>query len=383
MNANIRAYWIWNLIIQVTVTAQCNNLQTCYQCGVACKHNETTGISQSDCFAHIDQTSIHVAEYHPSETKCVLGSCTGIVYKVPINGILGIFANLDVRSFRYSCVTDCPVFEIKEEMKKIKDTPTDSHSSVSRSDCITMCLDTAYCYMWDHFNSVCYMHADCAPTQSCSKQNLNLLNLSHKTYTRSCLSSCGDPEAPVNGTVTFTDTTTNSVASFSCNDGFVEATGSNTQTCLSDGSWSSPQPLCEASGSLTSTSTSSSDSATSLTTTTATTSTSSSNIENTSAEPKSPVKIFIMPCICYKNQTFIGKTQEEIISMLIQETKINPKNTAFAKSKLISRNDLRPSSRAVGFAGLGLIVLVFGILVLSDAVVAVLKLKEMIVNGAE
>ncbi|XP_045183638.2 uncharacterized protein LOC123542068 [Mercenaria mercenaria] len=289
------------------------------ECGVACKHNETTGISQSDCIAYIDQTSIHVAEYHPSETKCVLGSCTGIDYKVPINGILGIYANLDVRSFRYSCVT-------------------------------------------------------VMPNNQSSGGNSSIRTPSHTSF-----AGCGDPETPVNGTVTFTDTTTNSVASFNCNDGFVEATGSNTQTCLSDGSWSSPQPLCEASGSLTSTSTSSSDSATSLTTTTATT----SNIENTITEPNSPVNIFIMPCICYKNKTFTGKTQEEIISMLIQETKINPKNTASAKNKLISRDDLRPSSKAVGFAGLGLIVVVFGILVLSDAIVAVLKLKEMIVNGTE
>jgi hypothetical protein len=48
---------------------------------------------------------------------------------------------------------------------------------------------------------------------------------------------CGTIEAPVNGAVSFSSTTYNSTAYFSCNDGYMLA-GDETITCLASGVWS-------------------------------------------------------------------------------------------------------------------------------------------------
>jgi hypothetical protein len=92
----------------------------------------------------------------------------------------------------------------------------------------------------------------------------------------------------------------------------------------------------------------------------------------------SAVEIYLMPCICYANKTFTGKTTEEIIEMLIKETEIDTKSTASAKNKLISKIDNRPTSKAIGSIGLCIILLLTGCMVLSDAVIAFFKIKEMI-----
>ena len=48
---------------------------------------------------------------------------------------------------------------------------------------------------------------------------------------------CGTVEAPENGEVSFSSTTYNSTAYFSCNDGYV-LVGNETVTCLASGIWS-------------------------------------------------------------------------------------------------------------------------------------------------
>ena len=48
---------------------------------------------------------------------------------------------------------------------------------------------------------------------------------------------CDTIEPPVNGAVSFSSTTYNSTASFSCNDGYILA-GDETITCLASGMWS-------------------------------------------------------------------------------------------------------------------------------------------------
>lgn len=54
---------------------------------------------------------------------------------------------------------------------------------------------------------------------------------------------CGPPESPENGTVSFTSTTRNSRAMYSCNDGFTQV-GSELVFCRATGSWSNVAPEC-------------------------------------------------------------------------------------------------------------------------------------------
>ena len=54
---------------------------------------------------------------------------------------------------------------------------------------------------------------------------------------------CGDLEDPPNGTVSFSTTTYNSVANYSCITGYA-LTGNSSRTCLDLGTWSDSQPTC-------------------------------------------------------------------------------------------------------------------------------------------
>lgn len=98
----------------------------------------------------------------------------------------------------------------------------------------------------------------------------------------------------------------------------------------------------------------------------------------TSSTEASPSDIYLMPCICYENKTFTGMTEEEIIEMLIKETEIDTKSTSSAKNKLRSKGDNRPTSKTIGYAGMGFIVLIIGTVALSDGLIALLKLREKI-----
>ena len=55
---------------------------------------------------------------------------------------------------------------------------------------------------------------------------------------------CGSLMDPVNGAVSLTNTTYNSTATYSCNDGF-NLVGDTTRTCLASGNWSDSAPTCE------------------------------------------------------------------------------------------------------------------------------------------
>ncbi|CAI8036489.1 CUB and sushi domain-containing protein 1 [Geodia barretti] len=56
---------------------------------------------------------------------------------------------------------------------------------------------------------------------------------------------CGSLTDPVNGAVTVTNTTFNSTATYSCNDGY-SLVGDTTRTCLTSASWSGDEPTCRA-----------------------------------------------------------------------------------------------------------------------------------------
>ena len=54
---------------------------------------------------------------------------------------------------------------------------------------------------------------------------------------------CGDIPHPQNGAVSFSDTTYNSVANYSCKTGYT-LMGNASQTCLDTALWSGSKPLC-------------------------------------------------------------------------------------------------------------------------------------------
>ena len=59
----------------------------------------------------------------------------------------------------------------------------------------------------------------------------------------SVLADCGDLMNVANGEVDFTTTYDGSVATYSCNEGYVLC-GSENRTCLLNGSWSGSPPEC-------------------------------------------------------------------------------------------------------------------------------------------
>ena len=54
---------------------------------------------------------------------------------------------------------------------------------------------------------------------------------------------CGSLTDPANGAVSLTNTTYNSVATYSCNNGY-NLVGDTTRTCQASGSWSETAPTC-------------------------------------------------------------------------------------------------------------------------------------------
>ena len=55
---------------------------------------------------------------------------------------------------------------------------------------------------------------------------------------------CGILENPVNGTVSVTETTTSSTASYSCSGSNYVLMGDAVRTCQADGMWSGSAPTC-------------------------------------------------------------------------------------------------------------------------------------------
>ena len=56
--------------------------------------------------------------------------------------------------------------------------------------------------------------------------------------------SCGRLSGPTNGDVSFTSTSVNSKATYSCNNGFL-LVGQTTRVCQSNGEWSGIAPACK------------------------------------------------------------------------------------------------------------------------------------------
>jgi len=68
-------------------------------------------------------------------------------------------------------------------------------------------------------------------------------------------------------------------------------------------------------------------------------------------------------------------TQEDIIAYLIQETKIDTRNTTLNLNKLKCRSDPRPSSKAIGLICSAILGSLLGLVVLSDIPKLVTHLK--------
>ena len=77
---------------------------------------------------------------------------------------------------------------------------------------------------------------------------MHKFNCKHNNYC-SCLSlsavDCGILEPPLNGTVMLNSTLLDSVAMYTCDDGFAfEPMRSDSRICESDGEWTGMEPTC-------------------------------------------------------------------------------------------------------------------------------------------
>ena len=85
--------------------------------------------------------------------------------------------------------------------------------------------------------------------------------------------------------------------------------------------------------------------------------------------------LYIMPCLCVKNKTWVNLTQLQIQKYLIKELLIPKNETGLAKNKLISRTDSRQSSVIMGIVGAAFLCGMFGLLFLSDVPYLILHIR--------
>ena len=79
-------------------------------------------------------------------------------------------------------------------------------------------------------------HLYAMPCEVCISNNITM-------YSMTAAINCGTPSELDNGAVTFTSTTFQSQATFTCDSGY-SLEGSSSRTCQSDGTWSGQTPVC-------------------------------------------------------------------------------------------------------------------------------------------
>ena len=93
--------------------------------------------------------------------------------------------------------------------------------------------------------------------------------------------------------------------------------------------------------------------------------------------------IYLMPCLCVQNKSWVNLTQSQIQEYLIKELHIPKNSTALAKNKLRSRSDSCQSSTILGVAGSALICILFGLLFLSDMPFLILQIRVALTGRPE
>ena len=93
--------------------------------------------------------------------------------------------------------------------------------------------------------------------------------------------------------------------------------------------------------------------------------------------------IYVMPCLCVRNKTWVNLTQSQIQEYLINELHISNNSTALAKNKLRSRSDPRQNSTILGIAGSALICILFVVLFLSDMPFLILQIRVAVTGRPE
>ncbi|XP_052785537.1 CUB and sushi domain-containing protein 3-like isoform X2 [Mya arenaria] len=150
-------------------------------------------------------------------------------------------------------------------------------------------------------------------------------------------------------------------ATYSCNLGYT-ISGALLVTCLANGNWNLPPPACTIldCGSI------------------------AHPVNGLALTPDGgvittpkPIKpLYIMPCICYPNKTFVGMTQEEIIQQLIKDTRIERNSTTASINKLKCREDNRPFSRMTGYISIAVISVLLFAVVASDMRMLVMHVRR-------
>ena len=81
-----------------------------------------------------------------------------------------------------------------------------------------------------------------------------------------------------------------------------------------------------------------------------------------------PKPIYIVPCQC-SSGAFENKTMEQIVEELVANTSVYVRSTASRQRKHYSAQDSRPSAQCVGYVGMLLLALVFGVITVPDIII--------------
>ncbi|KAK3083063.1 hypothetical protein FSP39_012954, partial [Pinctada imbricata] len=84
------------------------------------------------------------------------------------------------------------------------------------------------------------------------------------------------------------------------------------------------------------------------------------------------------PCSMYKNKTYTQEEVQKRIKEIKEKLTIKPKNTRAYKRSLISAPDDRISARNIGYAGVVIMIILSGLIVLMDVPRGIGRVREFI-----
>ncbi|XP_060592236.1 uncharacterized protein LOC132746962 [Ruditapes philippinarum] len=201
-------------------------------------------------------------------------------------------------------------------------------------ECLAHCLSNSVgCTIsYETVDKVCNVYTGCQNT--CSMEPATETYSVYKKY-------CGNQQTGTMSTAMTTPTTPTTTKTIT--------SPSPTSPSSQSSTPSSPSSSPSSSSSSSSPSSSSSTTPTTASSVTPSTSKTTSTASLTTTSTHAPLpKLFIAPCICYFNKTFVNMTKEEIITLLVNDIKIDEKSTSLERSKSKCASDLRTSSKVMG-----------------------------------
>ncbi|XP_060567027.1 uncharacterized protein LOC132725859 [Ruditapes philippinarum] len=308
-----------------------SNIKTCYNCAVVpgCAQNEYNNISEEDCLLELtNHVTIWSVEYVYSTGYCRQSNCGDIEIEYKAGSVI------HRKTCDTSACADYTLTKTNYTTVSALETTFFSDNGPKMRECLAHCLlSSSGCTIsYESVDKVCNVYTDCQ--NNCSMEPATETFSVYKKY-------CGNQLTGTMSTAMTTPTTpTTTKAITSPTPSSSPSSPSSSPSSPSSPSSSSSSPSSSSSSSTSPTTASSVTTPTSKTTSTA-------SLTTTSIRAPLP-KLFIAPCICYFNKTFVNMTKEEIITLLVNDIKIDEKSTSLQQSKSKCASDLRTSSKVMG-----------------------------------